>query len=89
MNDLEERIGAAFTDGTQSTQVADLIEKAEAAASSSAEASELARARALDPALSAADVATARRAMEDAAFNRDRMNEAVRRLTLDARLKIA
>jgi hypothetical protein len=36
--------------------------------------------RALDPARTAADVAAARREMEDAAFSRDRMEEAVRRL---------
>jgi hypothetical protein len=78
--DLDERIAAAFTDGTQSTQVADLIAEAEGAASSAAEASETARARALDPALSAADVASARRESEDAIFRRDRLHEAVRRL---------
>jgi hypothetical protein len=41
---------------------------------------ERARTLALDPALSATDVATTRRDMEDAAFRRDRMQEAVRRL---------
>jgi chromosome segregation ATPase len=40
----------------------------------------VARLQALNPALCASDVAKARRQMEDAAFRRDRMQEAVRRL---------
>ena len=60
--------------------MADLIAEAEAAAVASGDAAERARTRALDPALSAADVAAARRDMEDAAFRRDRMQVAVQRL---------
>ena len=78
--DLDERIADAFTKATTSADVAGLIEEAQSAAVSSGEAAETARTRALDPVLSAADVAAARREMEDAAFRRDRMGEAVRRL---------
>jgi glycosyltransferase involved in cell wall biosynthesis len=78
--DLDERIADAFTKATTSADVAGLIEEAQSAAVSSGEAADAARTRALDPALSAADVAAARRDMEDAAFRRDRMQEAVRRL---------
>ena len=46
----------------------------------SEEAAEQARTRALDPALSPAEVAKARREMEDAAFRHDRMQVAVQKL---------
>jgi hypothetical protein len=78
--DLDERIAAAFADCAKSGDVADLIAEAEASAVSSAEAADRARTRALDPALSATEVAAARRSMEDGAFARDRMQEAVVRL---------
>ena len=52
----------------------------EAAAIAATEVSERAKTRALDPALSAADIAAARGEMEDAAFRRDRLQEAVKRL---------
>lgn len=42
------------------------------------EAADRARARALDPALTAKEVAEARRNMEDAAFARDRLQAALR-----------
>ena len=71
--DLDERIAAAFSESIESADVADLIAEVEAAAAFSGDAAERARARALDPALSTADVATARCEMEDAAFRRDRM----------------
>jgi hypothetical protein len=77
---LDERIAAVFADSATSTDVADLIEEAEAAAAASGKAAEQARTRALDPALSAAEVARARRDMEDAAFGRDRLQVAVQRL---------
>jgi hypothetical protein len=77
---LDERIAAAFADSTNSGVVADLIAETKAATVSSAEAAERARTRALNPALSAANVAKARHEMEDAAFRRDRMGEAVLRL---------
>jgi chromosome segregation ATPase len=77
---LGVRIRAAFGEAATSVDIANLITEAERAAITSAEAAERARLQALDPALSAADVAAARRAMEDACFERDRMHEAVRRL---------
>ena len=77
---LEERIAAAFVDGAKSGDIADLISETEAASVASGGAAERSRMRALDPTLSAADVAAARRDMEDAAFRCDRMGEAVRRL---------
>ena len=55
-------------------------QEAGAASSAAAEAAERARARALDPALSAKEVAEARRQMEDAAFARERLSAAVPRL---------
>lgn len=78
--DLDERIAAAFVDGAESDDVASLIGEAEAAAAAADEEAEQARERALDPALSAADVAAARREMDDAAFRRDRLQVAVSRL---------
>ena len=59
---------------------ADLIREVEAASVAAGEASDAARQRALDPRLSPARVAEARREMDDAAFSRDRLQEAVRRL---------
>jgi chromosome segregation ATPase len=53
-----------------------LIEEVEA----SGDAAEQLRKRALDPALAPADVAGARRQMEDAAFRRDRLQTAVAKL---------
>jgi hypothetical protein len=77
---LDDRITAAFADGAKSDDVASLIREAEAAAIAADDAAERARERALDPALSAPDVATARREMDDAAFRRDRLRVAVTRL---------
>ena len=79
-SDLDDRIARAFRDGPTSNDVANLIAEAEAAFRSSSEVAERARERALDPALSANEVAEARRAMEDAAFARDRLSTAVPRL---------
>jgi NADH dehydrogenase/NADH:ubiquinone oxidoreductase subunit G len=81
MTSLDERVAAAFKDGATSSGVADLIAEAEAAAIVSEEDAELARTRALDPTLVAADVVAARRASEDATFRRDRLMEATRRLS--------
>src|SRR5450759_5614531 len=78
--DLDDRITAAFADGAISDDVASLIQEAEAAAIAAGDTAERARSRALDPTLSAADVATARREMDDAAFRRDRLQVAVTRL---------
>ncbi len=87
---LDDRIAAAFEDGATSASIrqlsdlgfvrADLIREVEAASVAAGEASDAARQRALDPRLSPARVAEARREMDDAAFNRDRLQEAVRRL---------
>jgi hypothetical protein len=79
-SDLDDRIAAAFADGAKSSDVAALIKHTERAAKSAVDAAERARKSALDPALSANDVADARRAMDDAAFKRDRLQAAVTRL---------
>ena len=63
-----------------STAITELIGETQAASASSGEAAEQSRARALDPAISMAEVAKARRLTEDAAFRRDRLHEALRRL---------
>lgn len=77
---LDDRIAAAFSLGTTSGDVVELISQAEAAASAAGEVAQLARTQALDPALSTERVAIARREMEDAAFRRDRMQMAVTKL---------
>ena len=77
---LDDRIAAAFSDGTRSEDVAALIKEVDVAALALGEAADRARQRALDPALTPADVAMARSRMEDAAFRRDRMNVALPRL---------
>lgn len=77
---LDDRIAAAFLPGAISTDVEELIANAEAAAASSEEAVEVARAQALDPTLLAEKVQTARQQMEDAAFRRDRLRMAVTKL---------
>jgi hypothetical protein len=79
-SDLDHRVAAAFGDRVRSSEVADLIVEAEAAAVAAGETAERARSRALDPALSAPDVAAARREMDDAAFRRDRLQVAAKRL---------
>jgi hypothetical protein len=56
------------------------IKEAGAAAAASGDTAGRSRKRALDPALAPADVAVARREMEDAAFRRDRLDTAVQRL---------
>ena len=78
--DLDDRIAAAFLQGAKSVDVATLVEEASEAAAAADEAAGNARARALDPTLTAVHAAAARAEMEDAAFNRDRLTEAVRRL---------
>ncbi len=78
--DIDDRIAAAFADGAKSDDVASLIGEVEAAAIAVGEMAERARSRALDPVLSAPDVAAARREMDDAEFRRDRMQVAVTKL---------
>ena len=77
---LDDRIAAAFLPGAVSTDVEELIANAEAAAASSEQAVEVARAQALDPTLPTEKVQTARQQMEDAAFRRDRLRMAVTKL---------
>jgi hypothetical protein len=77
---LDERIKSAFLEGAKSEEVAPLIAEAEVAAIHAGEAADSARERALDPSISAQDVAAARRQMEDAAFRRDRMGSAAIKL---------
>jgi hypothetical protein len=77
---LDEQIAAAFKDGMTSRAVAVLISEVEAAAAQSDEAAEIARTRALDPACPLESVNAQRRAMEDAAFRRDRLSVALPRL---------
>jgi chromosome segregation ATPase len=79
--DLGDRIAAAIGTVVKSDVVAGLITEADAAAVAAGETAERARERALDPTLTAADVSTARRAADDAAFARDRLKTAVTRLT--------
>jgi hypothetical protein len=79
-DNLDERIAAAFNNGVNSTDVDTLIKAAEAASVSANASAERARTRALDPALSATAATAARRAMEDAAFQRDRLQVAVTKL---------
>jgi hypothetical protein len=77
---LDKRIAGAFNGGAASADFAPLIKEVEAAVVSAESRAQNARARALDPALSAADATAARREMEDASFQRDRYQEAVTRL---------
>jgi DNA repair exonuclease SbcCD ATPase subunit len=83
--DLGDRIAAAIATVVKSDFVAALITEADAAAAAAAETAERARERALDPTLTSADVTSARRTAEDAAFTRDRLKTAVTRLA--SRLK--
>src|SRR4029078_1550485 len=77
---LDDRIAAAFLPGAISTDVEELIANADAAAASSEEAVEVARAQALDPTRPVEKVQTARQQMDDAAFRRDRLRMAVTKL---------
>jgi hypothetical protein len=77
---LADRIARAFRDDAPPDEIADLIEEAETASTAAVETSEVARERALDPALPPAEVGQARGDMEAAAFRRDRLTEAARRL---------
>jgi hypothetical protein len=77
---LDDRIAAAFGEGAKSDDFASLIQDAEAAAITADDVALQAKDRALDPAQPAANVATARREMDDAVFRRDRLQMAVKRL---------
>jgi hypothetical protein len=76
--DLDARIAAAFAEDTVSDDVQCLLVAVEAAAMEAEAEAEEARACALDPLVE--DLIVARRAMDDAAFKRDRLTEAVKRL---------
>jgi hypothetical protein len=75
---LDARITAAFGEGARSDDVRRVLTDVEVAAKEAEAAAEEARARALDPLVG--DVILARRAMDDAAFERDRLIEAAKRL---------
>ena len=74
------RIAAAFAEDAKSVDVSRLLPEVEAAAKAAEAAKGEARARALDPLLSRDDVKLARRELEDAAFARDRLHEAGKKL---------
>jgi hypothetical protein len=77
---LEQEIVAALADADiNSSDLSALIERTEAAISEADQTAETARSKALDPALSP-DPKTARAAMEDAAFTRDRLKTLLPRL---------
>jgi hypothetical protein len=76
--DLDARIAVAFAEDAESGAVRCVLADVEAAAKVAEAAAEAARCRALDPLV--ADVIFARRAMDDAAFKRDRLTEAAKRL---------
>lgn len=78
---LDERIAAAFADDARSADVGVLLGEVEFAASAAEAAAEGARARALDPLVASDGAVVARREMDDAAFKRDRMTEAARKLS--------
>jgi chromosome segregation ATPase len=75
---LEDRLAAAFDDGSKADDVKVLIKEVEAAALAADEAAKHARERALDPA--SKNVALARREMSDADFRRDRLQAALPKL---------
>ena len=76
--ELDARIATAFGDDVKSDDVRRVLADVEAATKLAEAAAEDARARALDPLV--ADVIVARRAMDDAAFKRDRLIEAAKKL---------
>jgi DNA-binding transcriptional MerR regulator len=78
--DLDARIAAAFADGAKSTDVITLIQDAEDAAASASDLAEQARNHAFDPTLSGVDLENARKYMDDAGFQRDRLQAASKQL---------
>jgi hypothetical protein len=76
---LEQRIATALSSDTTSDVVALLITEVETAIVAADKAAEVEREKALDP-LASPDAAKARAAMEDAAFTRDRLRNALPRL---------
>jgi hypothetical protein len=78
--EMDARIAAALADSAKSVDVSRLLEEVEAANEAADAAAGEARALALDPRLTPDEVKLARREMEDAAFTRDRLNEARKKL---------
>jgi hypothetical protein len=76
--ELDARIAAAFAENAKSDDVQRVLADVEAAAKAAEAAAEHATERALDPLVD--DVIVARGAMLDAAFKRDRLIEAAKRL---------
>ena len=78
--ELDGRIAAAFSDDANSSDAARLLAEVKEATAAAELAAETARKHALDPVLSGDDLKLARREMDDAAFKRDRLQEARRSL---------
>jgi hypothetical protein len=78
--ELDGRLVAAFSDAAKSGDAARLLAEVKEATSAAELAAETARKHALDPLLSGDDLKLARRDMEDAAFTRDRLHEAGKKL---------
>jgi hypothetical protein len=78
---LDARIAGAFAEDATSESVSGLLAEVEAAAGAAEADAEAARARALDPLVSSDGAVVARREMDDAAFKRDRLREAARKLS--------
>ena len=76
---LDTRIARAF-DGAGSSEIAATLEQATAAIATAATDAEQARKRALDPLVTAGELAAARTAMDDARFLHERLTAAVSRL---------
>jgi hypothetical protein len=77
--ELDARIAASFAENAESDGVLRVLADVEAAAKTAEAEADVARCRALDPLV--ADVIAARRAMDDRAFERDRLLEAAKRLS--------
>jgi hypothetical protein len=80
---LEDRIAEALRDHAGSTEIAALITEARDAVAASERAYGRAKEKALDPVTPAADVAEARRVMEDCEFRQERMRQADRSLAVE------
>src|SRR6476646_9238322 len=78
MTGLTERIVAAFAEDATADDVRSVLADVEVARGAAEAAAESARSRALDP--STRDVPAARKIMDDAVFEHDRLAEVARRL---------
>ena len=79
--ELDGRIAAAFSEDAKSGDVARPLAEVKTVTFAAEAAAETARKHALDPLLSGDDLKLARREMLDAAFKRDRLQEASAKLT--------